>query len=242
LGTIKASSSSHLRLQSAAAQAPRRMVRIGITTLQPVEENLAEQKRRQVVDRPGQFDAVLRQLPCSVHRADIVDEYIQLWLAGQHLGGQSAHRGLRREVGDESRHRRFPPRRRPDASRRNPRPGLTPTDDREASAERGERSAGDCSQMTISAPCARHSRPFNCRCLAGDSGNSIPLKVQNGSTKNSGGCLCAGCYGHAGFGEIRSLVFTTEKGSMTSPAPAAMRSRLFTIVASKAYIDLGRAD
>jgi DNA invertase Pin-like site-specific DNA recombinase len=34
-----------------------------------VEEELAEQKRRQVVDRPGQFDAVLRQLPCSVHRA-----------------------------------------------------------------------------------------------------------------------------------------------------------------------------
>jgi hypothetical protein len=28
--------------------------------LQPVEEELAEQKRRQVVDRPGQFDAVLR--------------------------------------------------------------------------------------------------------------------------------------------------------------------------------------
>ena len=33
--------------------------------LQPMEEKLAEQKRRQVVDRPGQFDAVLRQLPCS---------------------------------------------------------------------------------------------------------------------------------------------------------------------------------
>src|SRR6266511_2382108 len=32
-----------------------------------------------------------------------------------------------------------PPRRRPDASRCNPRPGLTATNDREASAERGER-------------------------------------------------------------------------------------------------------
>src|SRR6266511_1352671 len=39
----------------------------------------------------------------------------------------------------ECRHRRFPPRRRPDASRRNARPGLAATDDREASAERGER-------------------------------------------------------------------------------------------------------
>src|SRR5262249_6197160 len=54
----------------------------------------------------GQFYAVLRQLPCSVHRAGVVDEHIQLWITGQNLGGQSAHRGLRREVGDECRHRR----------------------------------------------------------------------------------------------------------------------------------------
>ena len=106
--------------------------------LQPVEEELAEQKRRQVVDRPGQFDAVLRQLPCSVHRAGVVDEHIQLWIAGQHLGGQSAHRGLRREVGDECRHRRSPPGRRPDASRRNTRPGPAATDDGEVRAARGE--------------------------------------------------------------------------------------------------------
>src|SRR5437870_7071816 len=33
--------------------------------LQSLEEEFAEQKRRQVVDRPRQFDAVLRQLPCS---------------------------------------------------------------------------------------------------------------------------------------------------------------------------------
>src|SRR5262249_1934356 len=57
-----------------------------------------------MVDRPGQFDAVLRQQPCSVHRAGVVDEHIQLWITGQHLGGQSVHRGLRREVGDECRH------------------------------------------------------------------------------------------------------------------------------------------
>ncbi len=37
---------------------------------------------------------------------------------------------MRREVGDECRRRRFPPRRRPDASRGNPRPGLAATDDR----------------------------------------------------------------------------------------------------------------
>ena len=44
--------------------------------LQPMEEKLAEQKWRQVVDRPGQFDAILRQLPCCVHRAGVVDEHI----------------------------------------------------------------------------------------------------------------------------------------------------------------------
>ena len=44
--------------------------------LQPVEEELAEQKRREVVDRPGQFDAVLRQLPCSLHCAGVVNEHI----------------------------------------------------------------------------------------------------------------------------------------------------------------------
>src|SRR6266436_1741534 len=107
--------------------------------LQPLEEELAEQKRCQVVDRPRQFDAVLRQLPCSVHRAGVVDEHIQLWIAGQHLGGQSAHRVLRREVGDECRHRRSRPGRRPDASRRNARPGLAATDDGEVRAECGER-------------------------------------------------------------------------------------------------------
>jgi len=96
-------------------------------------------ERRQVVDRPGQFDAVLRQLPCSVYRAGVVDEHIQLSIAGQHLGGQSAHRGLRREVGHECRHRGSPPGRRPDASRRNARPGFAATDDGEVRAECGER-------------------------------------------------------------------------------------------------------
>jgi len=74
-----------------------------------------------------------------VHRAGVVDEHIQLWVAGQHLGGQPVHRGLRREVGDECRHRRSPPGRRPDANRRNARPGLAATDDGEIRAECGER-------------------------------------------------------------------------------------------------------
>jgi NDP-sugar pyrophosphorylase family protein len=68
-----------------------------------------------------------------------VDEHIQFWIAGQHLGGQSAHRGLRREVGDECRHRRSPPGRRVDASHRKARPGLAATDDGEVRAECGER-------------------------------------------------------------------------------------------------------
>ena len=107
--------------------------------LQPVEEELAEQKRRQVVDRPGQFDAVLRQLACSVHGAGVVDEHIQLWIAGQHLGGQSAHGGLRREIGDECRHRRSLPGRRPRACRRNADSSLAATDDSEVRAECGQR-------------------------------------------------------------------------------------------------------
>src|SRR5262245_4086462 len=122
-----------MRLGSRGDDAARRAL------LQPVEEELAEQKRRQVVDRPGLFDAVLRQLPCSVHRAGVVDEHIQLSIAGQHLGGQSAHRGLRREVGDECRHRGSSPGRRPDTSRRNARPGLAATDDGEVRAKCGER-------------------------------------------------------------------------------------------------------
>ena len=69
----------------------------------------------------------------------LLTSFIQLWIAGQHLGGQSAHRGLRREVGDECRHRRSPPGRRPDASRRNTRPGPAATDDGEVRAARGER-------------------------------------------------------------------------------------------------------
>src|SRR6516165_6031577 len=56
-------------------------------------------------------------MPCSVHRASVVDEHIQLWIAGQYLCGQSAHRGLRREVGYECRDCCSPPGRRPDASR-----------------------------------------------------------------------------------------------------------------------------
>src|SRR5262249_369599 len=58
--------------------------------LQSLEEELAEQKRRQVVDRPRQFDAVLCLLPCSVHRPGVVDEHIQLWVAGQQLGGRGS--------------------------------------------------------------------------------------------------------------------------------------------------------
>src|SRR5947208_2564035 len=64
--------------------------------LQPLEEELAEQKRRQVVDRPGQLDAVLRQLPCSVHRAGVVDEHIQLW-----IGASTSAANLRTEACDE---------------------------------------------------------------------------------------------------------------------------------------------
>jgi hypothetical protein len=66
------------------------MIRAG-DILQPVEKQRGEQERRQVVDRPGQFYAVCRQLPLSVHCAGIVDEHIQPWIPGQHLGGQSAH-------------------------------------------------------------------------------------------------------------------------------------------------------
>src|SRR6516165_175489 len=78
-------------------------------------------------------------MPCSVHRASVVDEHIQLWIAGQYLCGQSAHRGLRREVGYECRDRCSPPGRRPDASRRNARPRLAATDDGEVRAECGKR-------------------------------------------------------------------------------------------------------
>jgi hypothetical protein len=85
------------------------MMRAGALSFSRWRRSMLSRKRRQVVDRPGQLDAVLRQLPCFVHRAGVVDEHIQLWIAGQHLGGQSAHRGLRREVGDECRHRRSPP-------------------------------------------------------------------------------------------------------------------------------------
>jgi hypothetical protein len=50
---------------------------------------------RQVVDRPGQLDAVLAQLPRAVHGASVVDQHIEPWTARQHLGGQLAHGGLR---------------------------------------------------------------------------------------------------------------------------------------------------
>ncbi len=46
---------------------------------------------------------------------------------------------MRREVGDECPHRRSPPGRHPDASRRNARPGLAATDNGEVRAECGER-------------------------------------------------------------------------------------------------------
>jgi hypothetical protein len=55
--------------------------------LQSVEQQRGEQERRQVVDRPGQLDAVLGQLPCAVHGAGIVDEHVERRMAGQHLGG-----------------------------------------------------------------------------------------------------------------------------------------------------------
>ena len=54
-----------------------------------------------MVDRPGQLDAVLGHLPRRVHCAGVVDENVDLRVAGKRLGRQPSHGRLRGQVGDE---------------------------------------------------------------------------------------------------------------------------------------------
>ena len=69
--------------------------------LQPVDEQVGEEERCQVVDGPGLLDAVLGEPALRIHRPRVVDQDVEPRAAVENLGGEPAHRPLRGEVGDE---------------------------------------------------------------------------------------------------------------------------------------------
>src|SRR6266511_3911311 len=68
---------------------------------QPFEQQRGQQERGEVVDCPGQLDAVLGDLARAVDGAGVVDQDVQPRVAVEDLAGQAAHRRLRGEVGHQ---------------------------------------------------------------------------------------------------------------------------------------------
>ena len=75
--------------------------------LQPVEQQVREQERREVVEGEGALEPVGGEVPGVPVPPDVVDQHVDPRQALEHLVGQPAHLGLRRQVRDE--HVHLPP-------------------------------------------------------------------------------------------------------------------------------------
>ncbi len=138
------------------------------TRLQAVAQQRGQQEGREVVDRPGQLDAVLCHLPARIHGASVVDEHIQPWIATQHLAGQLAHRGLGGEVGDQCVYRRCLALGRRDTGRRNAQGRRVAADDGDIGPAGGQRlgrrqadapgGTGDQNLLAVHGPVLRVAR------------------------------------------------------------------------------------
>ena len=75
-------------------------IRAGAEALQPVEQQIGQQERGQVVDRKGHLVPVRRPLEFRRKQAGVVDQEIDPVVRGQDLVGQAAHFGQRGEIGE----------------------------------------------------------------------------------------------------------------------------------------------
>ena len=66
---------------------------------QPVEQQIGQQERRQMVDRDGQLVAVLGQLRAGRDQPGIVDQHVEPLVPCQHRFGQLPHLGEAGEIG-----------------------------------------------------------------------------------------------------------------------------------------------
>jgi hypothetical protein len=73
----------------------------GCARLEPVEQQVGEQERAEVVDREGVFQAVGRGVAGGPGAAHVVDQHVQAWVPVENRYRQRAHLGLRRHVRDE---------------------------------------------------------------------------------------------------------------------------------------------
>jgi len=66
---------------------------------EPVQQQIGQQERREVVEREGALQAVGGEVPVSPEPADIVNQHVQPRIGVSHLGGQAAHLCQDRHVG-----------------------------------------------------------------------------------------------------------------------------------------------
>ncbi len=75
--------------------------RAGAALLQPVEEQVGEQERREMVEGEGVLESVGGDAPGLPVAADVVDEHVDPGEALEHFAGQSSYLRLCGEVRDE---------------------------------------------------------------------------------------------------------------------------------------------
>ena len=71
---------------------------------EPVEQQVGEQKRREVVEREGVLQAIGGDVPVRPEPADVVDQHVQPRIPLERFACEAAYFGLQREVGGECVH------------------------------------------------------------------------------------------------------------------------------------------
>jgi hypothetical protein len=107
---------------------------------QPVEEQVGEQERREMVDREGAFEPVRGDVPGVPVPADIVDQHIDPGEALQHLPSQPPHLRLGRQIRDE--HVHLPAAGCPDLASRGVDAAGIPASDRQVRTHHGQAQRG----------------------------------------------------------------------------------------------------
>ena len=75
--------------------------RAGALCLEPIQQQVGQQERGEVVDGEGVLQAVGGDVPGGPEPAHVVDQHVQARVRGEDLTGQTAHLGLDGQVGYE---------------------------------------------------------------------------------------------------------------------------------------------
>ena len=114
--------------------------RAGALCCQPVQQQVGEQERREMVEGEGALEPVGGDVPGVPVAADVVDQHVEPGQALEYLGGQPAHLRLGGEVGDE--HVDLPAAGCADLAGRGLGASAVPAGDRQVRAHRGQAERG----------------------------------------------------------------------------------------------------